>query len=521
MNGYRVAGFGPFLRITTPIVLTLLIAADVSSRELVWKPHRTAEEVIRPRRLTIPSAKPLADSETKQASKTSAAANLQTAVVVLEPAVETAASLEPIPVASYRQRSVYGPSPRAQMPPQARSCPPANGRRPQNYVIEPWHPDGLYAASGAGLRVSHRSEVSVLSPEQSDPEVVAPEVVGPEEILLEEIGPGEFFPQDLIDPMDLGGFEGECCNDCGGCPCTCEPDWGYPLPCCGVQCFGFIRPTLEFTTFAIGAEGFKAAPDRGINGNFGFSEAVNLSGSWLGGWVGWQVGGRFIQADFNGFQTFTSSAVNANTTEWRKDSRDQEFLTLGLFHRANECQPWQGGIAIDFMEDHYYYKTDLAQIRLELSRRFWCRLDFGAWVVIAADKETGVEEFRSNTVGGGVMGTATYEAADQYTLFLRWAFPNGGEARIYGGGSNDRDGIIGGNFWSPLSHRFALNGNFGFLSSGKDFSQQPRGAQQHDAYGVSLNIMWYPHCRARLASRSPYRPLFPIANNGIFFVRRS
>jgi hypothetical protein len=324
----------------------------------------------------------------------------------------------------------------------------------------------------------------------------------------------------------VGSFSDGCCPDCGGSPCGCDPDWGYPLPAFGTVCIPFLRPTLEFVDFSIGAESFAGPSDQGVNHNFGFNETVNLSGSWLDGWVGWQVGTRFVQADLNGMRVL-SNGRQTSRVENKPDMRHQEFLTLALFHRATEFQPWQGGLAIDFMEDHFYYKTDLTQLRVEVSRRMWGRLDFGTWLVFRGDSEQNVEENRPT----GITTLAEYQAANQYTLFLQWAFPNGGEARIYGGGGNDRDGIIGGYFWSPLSHSIAVTGNFGYLFSGKKGNVQGTGVAGgagrvsfksiEDAYGLSLNIAWYPHKRARIGSRNPYRALFPVANNGTFFVKRN
>jgi len=511
MNGNLISRPHTLLCILTAAMISQFSAVTLHARDLVWQPHPAAGQTVQPRKFAGAVNKQLADAATMPPQ------DAGPAVVALgEEANEQASSLQPIPVANYRSASSNNNS--GQQATQASYGPRVYPE--QNYpapgaVVQPWHPDSLYAGSGAGLRLAQRTDASVLTPEPITAESITPESVGTEEILPEDLGPGEILIPDGTNPMDVGAFSQECCSDCGGTPCQCDPDWGYPLPNCGFPCIPFLRPTLEFVDFSVGAESFAGPSDQGVNGNFGFNEQVNLSGSWLGGWVGWQIGARFIQADLHGMRVLSSGRANDAAT-WRSDIRHQEFLTLGLFHRATEYQPWQGGLAIDFMEDHFYYKTDLSQIRFEVSRRFWCRLDFGTWIVLHTDQEENVIEERS-----GNNTLSTYEASDQYTLFLQWAFPNGGEARIYGGGGDSRDGIIGGNFWAPLSHSVAVNGNFGYLFSGKDgrvFGVTRKSL--NDSYGVSLNMSWYPHCRARIASRSPYRPLFPVANNGTFFVNR-
>lgn len=540
MNGYRVAVFGPISRITALITLALFISGGVSARELAWKPHRFANDIEKPRRLDAAPAKPLASDRTEKTGKltesASASRTNQPAVVKLKAEQGQENALEPIPAnarypqaASYQQTTACNPSSqsgtRIGCPvPNVSRCAPSG--RSRGYVVQPWHPDALYAASGAGLRVAHHSESSVLSPEQ----------LGPEEITPEEIGPGGIIEPEIIGPIEPGTFGSGCCGDCDAIPCECDPcdpmcdpDWGYTPPCNVRYGCSWLQPTLEFATFSAGVDGFSAPPDRGINGNFGVNESVNLSGSWLGGMIGWQAGARFIQSDFNGFRTYPSSAntpaILQGATEYRSDHRHQDFVTLGLFRRSDECQPWEGGVAIDFMEDHYYYTTDLSQLRIEFSRRFWRRLNFGTWLVFSTDTEPVVEEHRPAPPAspGGLMGISSYEAYNQYTLFLRWEFPNGGEIKFYGGASGNRNGIIGGNFWTPMSHRFALAGNFGYLLNETAYPLTSLELQKplNDAYGISINLMWYPRMRARLASESLYRPLFPVANNGNFFIKRN
>ena len=536
MNGYRIAVIGPVSLLTTAIMLSLVVSGEVSARELAWKSPRIAKEAEKPRQFDAVAAKPLANVDVEKANQLadtpSTSAAKPPVVVELKTESNPKSRLEQIPTAAnYPQVATYRETNRTQPQiaqvhrtvPQTRQSGRSTRPQPRSNVVQPWHPDLLYASSGAGLRVAQHADSSVLSPEQ----------IGPEEIMPEEIGPGEIIGPEAIGPMEPGSFSGECCGECDTYPCECipcdpmcSPDWGYPQPCEGSLLCGWLHPTLEFATLSVGVDGFKASPDRGINGNFGIDESVNLSGSWLNGIIGWQVGARFIQSDFNGFRTYLNGGGPAGQqTEYRPDRREQDFVTVGVFRRADEFQPWQAGIAIDFLQDHYYYKTDLSQVRLELSRRFWCRLDFGAWLALSTDTEPAVEEYRPNLPfgPGGLIDTTSYQAIDQYTFFLRWAFPNGGEARLYGGGTNYREGVIGGDFWTPMSHRFAFTGNFGYLIADKKGSLPSQGAvaQADDAYGVALNFVWYPRMRARTASESLYRPLFKVANNGNFFIRRN
>jgi hypothetical protein len=536
MNGNRIKRSQTIFCTTAILFLVQLLAVESEARDLVWKRHAAANQNVQPTTFkSLPTTRP-AEAATLSKDTNNRPATSGPAVVALQAEnIENVqdVSIQPIPVAKYQQTKnttrrdqniaqvSFGHPVDRPVYPEGPIYPPTTAQ--SQPIVRPWHPDTLYASSGAGVKV-RRTDVSVLAPEPATPEAVTPEFAGTEEILPEDLGPGEILIPDGTDPLAVNSFSESCCPDCGGSPCGCDPDWGYPLPECGVVCIPFLRPTLEFVDLSVGAESFAGPGDQGVNHNYGFNETINLSGSWLDGWVGWQIGARFVQADFNGMRVLRTGRYNSDVL-YKPDMRHQEFLTLGLFHRATEFQPWQGGLAVDFMEDHFYYKTDLTQLRFEVSRRLWCRLDFGTWLVFRGDSEQNVQEFRPTNPNPTL---SEYQAANQYTLFLQWAFPNGGEARFYGGGGNDRDGIIGGYFWSPLSHSIAVTGNFGYLFSGKKGNIPTAGApgpvsfkQVEDAYGLSLNIAWYPHRRARIGSRSKYRALFPVANNGTFFVKRN
>ena len=536
MNGNSIKRSSKILSAIAVLSLVQLLGTDLEARDLVWRRHASANQGSHGTTLHPSSTRKSQENIASGVNAANQSANTEPAVVALHAEnAETTRdlALKPIPVAKYQNSngrrqnvapvSFNGKPAGRPVYPEGPIYPPSNMRAQP--LVQPWHPDALYASSGAAPNANRRADASILTPEPATPEAVTPEIAGSEEILPEDLGPGEILIPNGTDPMEVGAFSDGCCPDCGVAPCGCDPDWGYPLPECGTVCIPFLRPTLEFIDLSFGAESFAGPGDQGVNHNYGFNETVNLSGSWLDGWVGWQVGARFVQADFNGMMVLSNGRLSNGRVRHKDDIRHQEFLTVGLFHRATEFQPWQGGVAADFMEDHFYYKTDLTQLRVEVSRRMWWRLDFGTWLVFRGDSEKNVEEYRPTTPNPTI---AEYQAANQYTLFLQWAFPNGGEARIYGGGGNDRDGIIGGYFWSPLSHSIAVTGNFGYLFSGKkDFVPGTTIAggvpykSVEDSYGLSLNVAWYPHRRARIGSRNPYRALFPVANNGTFFVKRN
>ncbi len=141
------------------------------------------------------------------------------------------------------------------------------------------------------------------------------------------------------------------CDSCGSLDsCCCMPtgylfDWTRADLSAGTV--GFVVPT-NFLSTAANSSG-------AVEGAFGFQESINFGTrlpSVLCGQLGSQVGARFIQANLNG----TSAGV---------DTRQQAFVTAGLFRRVDYGV--QAGLVVDYLHDDWLYKADLLQLRGELS----------------------------------------------------------------------------------------------------------------------------------------------------------
>ena len=98
-----------------------------------------------------------------------------------------------------------------------------------------------------------------------------------------------------------------------------------------------------------------ASPRFALGGSHGLSEGLNWAGPmpWIfcGLFTG-QVGLRATQNNFYGSPIFD-------------DRRDQLFVTAGLFRRVD--YGLQGGLVFDALREDWYIKTDLSQLRGELS----------------------------------------------------------------------------------------------------------------------------------------------------------
>ena len=332
-----------------------------------------------------------------------------------------------------------------------------------------------------------------------------------------EVFAGEGFDDDghigCTDGCGGGCASGNCggggCGD-GCCGANRDP-WADPCPCpqCGV--FGYHRlgcgrvaacidnclgPLIREWSLFAGAQGFKGPIDLGLNGNFGFNQGFNAAGPVIpfprfG--LGYQIGGRFTQSDLSG------NVFGTNT-------REQQFLTAGLFHRAYRHRGLQWGVVYDWVSENYYTKNSLSQIRAEMSFLNGCGHEIGFWGTQS------IQEDNNDLVPQFIL-----RAADQYNLFYRYSMPSGGQGRIWGGVTGQGLGIFGTDFRVPMSNRVDFVGGFQYIAP--DNGQAGNG-QQDESWGISMNMVWFFGRRKEGVHNTPFRPLFNVADNNTFMLDR-
>ncbi len=272
---------------------------------------------------------------------------------------------------------------------------------------------------------------------------------------------------------------------CGGCVQNTGPDY---------WCFPVCLPRLKYLNLSIGTQGFRGSRDfigGASDSNFGFNQAVNVGGRLpLIGLVypqlSYQLGYRAVQSRLSG--TVTDN-----------DDRSQQFLTFGIFRRTNVG--FQFGGAFDLLRDDLITEQDFHQIRTEFSIKSRKRREFGF---------TSATHTNTVTIGG-----LPLQSVDQYLLFYRWHFRNGGESRVWGGVSDDDEGIFGAEWNLPLNDRWSLQTGFNYLIP----DESPGAAAvAEEGWNVGINLVWHLRGMARKGCRSPFRPLFNIADNGTMFV---
>lgn len=300
-----------------------------------------------------------------------------------------------------------------------------------------------------------------------------------------------------------------CCDHEGPCGPECET-YGYAFEGpCGPDCPGCGRPwcpafrwrwllgaLLREAAISVGPHAFKNPLDQGLNGNFGFHETVNLSGPLpYHPEFGWQVGANFVQSNFLGDQV--TGVVGS--------SRNQTFLTAGLFHRPCGNRGLQFGVVFDYLQDLYYVDSRVNQLRAELSYITWCGHELGFWGAFNTKSDTQLINQQPQEIS----------TTDLYVGFYRYNMPNGCYGRFWGGGTGNGDGILGGDYRVVLSNRFDLTGMFNYLIPEEGKS---RGGLAQESWGLSINVVWYPF-RSRCGQHNgPYRALFPVADNGVMML---
>lgn len=328
------------------------------------------------------------------------------------------------------------------------------------------------------------------------------------------------------------GLPGHAC-----CPDCCEPadpyePYGFKAYAAGlspaVHC-GDIRyllmPLLAFkdrrllldeTSVFVGTHGFKGPVDMGVNGNFGFNEGINAAGALIPFYgIGYQVGGRFTQSNLSG-----DSNGGVGVQGLGNSGRDQAFITAGVFHRAFCDAGLQWGVVVDILDDDYYENFSVTQLRTELSYLFCCGHEFGFWGAFNTKSDTEQIQFANNQLPFH----AEIESTDIYTLFYRYNTCLGGQARIWAGGTNNRDGILGSDFRVPLNNQLDFVGGVNYLipNEGELPVQNNVLVQSgsiEESWGLYMNLVWYPGrwCGSGCDQRK-YRAMFQVADPSVMML---
>jgi hypothetical protein len=304
------------------------------------------------------------------------------------------------------------------------------------------------------------------------------------------------------------GMAAEGCSDCG-CYGGVRDGLRILRPCadgCLIPC---PRISIDNTQVFAGAQSFNNRQSLGFGAgtpipSVGFHEGVNLGGPFpflplLD--LSMQMGVEGVHSNFNGGGGFGNPV----------GTRNQLFATVGLFRRVD--WGFQGGFVLDYMHDRFFYTLDMYQIRGDLS---WVNPEgheIGFWGTTSNNTRTRP----TNLFGVRGAGVSTFNQTDIYAFYYRKRFcETNGFARVFGGATQDGDGIVGVDGTAPLSDSFALSGAFTYMiPNAKAGNILP--ANSRETWNLQLSLVWYPGAGAR--QWTYHRPMFDVANNGTFLTK--
>ena len=399
--------------------------------------------------------------------------------------VEQVAATEPVRLAAHAEPAALPPRPLPWQP----------GVRTYPRATQP-------AAFSYGSRAPRPIPRGYVPPHER---VVGAQAV--EELMIEPMPDMELQDDFVVDPglVPDASFEADCCGapmaaDCGGCGgCGgCSTCTGCLIPC----------PVLALDNIELfaGTQAFSGPLNLGQTASFGFHYGLNWGAPapcLPGQPFGLQIGYRGVSSNYSG----------ASFTE---DSRNQSFITAGLFRRVD----WglQGGLVVDILSDKWYYDDlSLTQLRGELSWVFPQCHELGSF--FTAGMKT--NDVASTLWVQGQQQTVIeeYEPTDLIAFFYRRRFEavGGGNGRVFGGFTGDGGGLLGADFDLPLTENWALKTGFTYLIP-KDGNN--RVAYLDEAWNVGITLVWYPGSR-KAVGNDYFRPLFDVADNGVFIPRPS
>lgn len=276
------------------------------------------------------------------------------------------------------------------------------------------------------------------------------------------------------------------CDSCGTHGCA----GGCLIPCPQVS--------LRNMEFFAGVDAFKGPQNLGRDGSFGFTTGLNtgfrlpcMPCDWFDG----QIGLSSVHANFAG-------------ADFTPTSRDQLFVTGGLFRRVD--YGFQGGVVVDYRSESWYTKTELTQLRGNLS---WAypggnELGFRFTTALRDSDVMGVSE--------GQAGDYNWAVLDTYAFYYQHVFDQctGTNARALMGWTGEGNGLFGADFWTPLSEKLALSSSFVYVVP--QYNSNPQG-NIDETWNVGINLVWYPMGLTNYRGRY-HRPMFDVADNGTFFV---
>jgi len=272
---------------------------------------------------------------------------------------------------------------------------------------------------------------------------------------------------------------------------------------CGDACAPCGMGGLDWIQLSTTVDAFQGPMDLdGLNANYGVRFAVNgaLPISRAFG-IGAQAGTSGVIADFYGTE-FTGSR-----------ERTQNFTTVGVFQRL--ClggRALKYGLAFDWLFDEYYASFTMSQWRVKVAYEVSPVAEIGLWSTIPNDGDHALLG-----IDPQVPVLNAFKPFAQGSLYWQRCWANGTTTTTYAGIAEEPgEWVFGGDARIPMGPRLAFVGNVHYIAP----SAEGVPAQEEEVWNVSLGLEWTPGACANRCRVGQFRPLFRLADNGLFAVRR-
>lgn len=380
-------------------------------------------------------------------------------------------------------------------------------RAARGEVIDELPPPGLVRRDNGQRRVQQATHLHALEAEYAEPiyegEVACGVEPGCGLPVCSCCGPGSgvgvgcgLEPACGLDAV--GGIEPACGVDFGGCdgPGCCDDYVDFCMP--------VFRVNWRLYEFFGGVNGFTGPASiadnhdlRAGGSSFGFFEGFNRG----------QSLGRLFCLDLASQFGLRATQSSLSGSALSQDVRRQIFVTGGFFRRVD--YGLQYGAVVDYQYDDWWFRTNLTQVRGELSWNDACGREYGYQFMIGTKTSTSTALVQGNEFD------VRLAAIDQHRLFFRGQTAGGGQYQVFGGGTGHGDGLLGGSMTSAFRGRFATYGGFTYLI--------PSASRRNDgfmdeAWNLAIGVVFRPGGPAGPGRYA--RPMFDVADNGTFLVRQ-
>ncbi len=355
-------------------------------------------------------------------------------------------------------------------------------------------------SAGSGTRLS---DSVITGPVNNEviPSIVSDSVIVDNGTILSDsvVYEGEVIGDACTTCGDAGGYFSDNCCGRGGCPDGAGCWWTGPLAR-AIRSGSYFAGATAFRHPAFAPPG---QTDLNLDSNFGAYAGFNLGIPLCRlscGQLSGQFGVRSVQSQFGG-------------GELSPDSRDQTFITAGVYRRVDSGL--QAGVVADILTEEFFVDSDVTQIRAEVSWAYPSGAAVGfRW---ASNQQ---DEVSSGTFAGNAFDDFTTSSITNYRFFLRKVQNSGGWEELYGGWTDDGQGVLGADFDIPLAERIALEAGAVLYLSDDTLPGSGVGSSRiDDSFNIYVGFAFRPQGRAYY--RSYDRPLLPVADNGTFLLRRN